>query len=1135
MKIISIACQNLNSLRGKQVHRLDFEAAPLENCGLFAITGPTGAGKTTLLDAITLALYGRTPRQGNGRSLISHGATESWAEVVYEVAAGRFLAKWSIQRARKKVGGNLQDAQMEVCSWPDGQILASKTEKSIAQNEALTGMKYTQFTRSVLLAQGSFDEFLKARDDEREKLLERITGIEIYTTLSGQAHDRFRAEEVTEQELAARIGAVRWFSGEELTAKTTEAAQLETTVATAGTAAETLRQQHDWHIKLTELTAKAAAAAIAVQEAETALATHQPDLDRLAAHERAEPFEKRWVRVNAAAHDARQAETERRQLAQELAQAHSRHTQAKAAVETAKQAWEQTEQNLAREKPALDEALAQIPNLNTLTQAAATARADWQTQQQAHQRAEQAAREFGEKVADDRIEAGQLSEWLAIRAADENLEAVKGQVEGLLRQRAEAHKRYVELKEQKQPLLDELDTAGRAAQDFFNNAELASEALMALAEERSLWQQQHAGLQESAQQRQTQLAHNLEAVRGTHGRHFEQLLGKKLFAQHKDNLQPGHACPLCGALEHPVLQDGVDASAEAIAALEKRVAGSDKELKDLLAQQQDNAKLLTILEPFPRVLQADAAARQLDLAVALRSAPLLVRDLNNAPERQTKHEKERTQAKKEEAAALEKQASISKQLATIDERLGQIMAEGQQATQEIEQQAAQLQIPFDRKQPDLLKALLQQRAADYKLKAARQSTLAIELAGANARLEALVKAHQELATTRDQLDTKQQAAAQLRQTVADAIAAAHPGYVTPQAALSYWQDAEKAGRKSWDDAQAAERTHSEERSRLELLETEKTAARDLAQFEHDHLLEELSHQLPLAGLAASSAILDLLLPEAQRPVLRRLAADLHGNVSKAKAHEQWCAGELEKTRAQALTTEPAQMVRVAFAEAQQHYLILRDQLTTLKKELADDQQKRTTHHELAQELTAQKAETRRWAAMYELLGSKDKSKFSRFAQGLTLARLVSHANHHLRQFNERYTLQRRDAISLGLQVADSYDAIVRDVGTLSGGETFLVSLALALGLSELASHSARIDSLFIDEGFGTLDADTLDVALAALGSLRQRGKTIGIITHVDVDRLKDYIDTRVVVERVGQGTSCLRVLPEVVQPVLELP
>lgn len=1135
MKIISIACQNLNSLRGKQVHRLDFEAAPLENCGLFAITGPTGAGKTTLLDAITLALYGRTPRQGNGRSLISHGATESWAEVVYEVAAGRFLAKWSIQRARKKVGGNLQDAQMEVSSWPDGQLLASKTEKSIAQNEALTGMKYTQFTRSVLLAQGSFDEFLKAKDDEREKLLERITGIEIYTTLSGQAHERFRAEEVTERELAARIGAVQWFSADELAAKTTEAEQLETTVAAAGTAAEFLRQQHDWHTKLAELTAKAATAATAVQEAETALATHQPDLDRLAAHELAEPFEKRWVRVNAAAHDARQAETERRKLAQELAQALGRHAQAKATLENAKRAWEVAEQDLARERPALEEALGQLSNLQTLTQAAAIARTDWEKQLLAHQKAVQAAQDFDEKVADDRAEVGRLTEWLGTNTADENLETVIGQLEGLLKLRTKASDEYAQLKQQKQPLLVEMNTAGRAAQDFFNNAELASEALASLAEERAFWQQQHAGLQESAQRRQPQLARELEAVRATHGRHFEQLLGKKLFAQHKDNLQPGHACPLCGALEHPVLQDGVDTSAEAIAALEKQVVESERALKSLLAQQQDNDKLLTILESFPRGPLADVAAQQLDLPTALRSAPLLMRDLNNAPERQTKHEKERTQARKEESTALEKQATLSKQLTDIDDRLRQIADEGQEATQEIEQQATLLELVFDRRQPDLLIIQLKKRDANYKAKATRKSALDIELAGANARLEALVKTHEELAIACGQLDGKQQAAEHQRQAVATAIAAAHPGYASPQAALSYWQAAEKTGRKNWDDAQAAERTCSEGCGKLELLETEKTAARDLAQLEHDHLLEELSHQLPLAGLAASSTILDLLLPEAQRPILRRLATELHGNVRNAQTHQQWCTSELEKTQDLALTTEPAEAVQAAFGEAQQHYLGLRDQLTNLKKELTDDQQKRTTHHELAQELTAQKAETRRWAAMYELLGSKDKSKFSRFAQGLTLARLVSHANHHLRQFNERYTLQRRDATSLGLQVADSYDAIVRDVGTLSGGETFLVSLALALGLSELASHSARIDSLFIDEGFGTLDADTLDVALAALGSLRQRGKTIGIITHVDVDRLKDYIDTRVVVERVGQGSSCLRVLPEVAQTVLELP
>lgn len=183
-------------------------------------------------------------------------------------------------------------------------------------------------------------------------------------------------------------------------------------------------------------------------------------------------------------------------------------------------------------------------------------------------------------------------------------------------------------------------------------------------------------------------------------------------------------------------------------------------------------------------------------------------------------------------------------------------------------------------------------------------------------------------------------------------------------------------------------------------------------------------------------------------------------------------------------------------------------------------------------MAAQRRETLRWKTLHELIGSSDGTRFSRFAQGLTLARLVGLANDHLRKFNDRYQLRRKDATSLVLLVADAYDGCLRDASTLSGGEAFLVSLALALGLSELASNAARIDSLFIDEGFGTLDAETLQVALTALGQLRDRGKTIGIITHIDPDKLEGHIDTRVVVERVGQGSSRLRVLPEIESVVL---
>ncbi|MCC2548076.1 AAA family ATPase [Hymenobacter sp. BT175] len=1133
MKIISIACHNINSLRGKQPHRLDFEAAPLENCGLFAITGPTGAGKTTLLDAITLALYGRTPRQGNGRSLISHGATEGWAEVVYEVAAGRFLSRWSIKRARKQIGGALQDAYMEVCSWPDGKLLTQKSEKSIARNEELTGMKYTQFTRSVLLAQGSFDEFLKAKDDEREKLLERITGIEIYTMLSGQAHDRARAEDQKEKELTARIGAVQWLTPEVLELKTTEAGELTESVEKASIQAETLRRQHEWHQKLAELEGKATAAASALEQAKVALAARQPDLDRLAAHERAEPFEKRWVKANAAVHEARSAEADRQQLAEDLRTAQVRHEQARQAVADAKAAWEATEQNLSREKPRLDEALAQVPRLETLTTAALQAKADAEHGQLTYAQAVKEYRAYEAQTATNRAELAQLSGWLSENAADARLKEEEAELKALIDKREKARIDLEERRQEKAGELTKLQAAGLAAQNFLNNAELAQEALSGLAEEVAHWQQQHAGLQVAALYRRSQLQQQLEIVRTDHGRHFEQLLGKKLFAQHATNLKPGHACPLCGAHEHPVLMAGVrvDTSAEAIQALEKLVEQGSQQLNSLAEQQQDNDKLLTLLEAFPRAAEPDPAMQQLDLRAALRGATLLVRDLNDAPVRKEKHAKELTQARKEAASAEEQVKLFSQQIKDLDEKLGRIQAEGGQVTQEIEARAAQLAIPFDRRQPELLLAAVRTRFANYQRRSDRYNQLDKELASALATLHALEQKQQELAGETQKLADKHLAAQADCEACARGIAVAHVGYASPRVALDYWQQQEKEARKAYEDAQARERTSSEQVSHLTLREKEKAAARDLAQMAHDHELEELSQQLPAAGFSASSDILDLLLPEAERPALRRLQAELQGSVAQALAHRQWCDDELLKTRQLALTAEPAETVKAAFNESQQQYLTLRDQLTTLRKELADDQAKREKHAELAWELAAQKVETRRWTAMYELLGSKEKSKFSRFAQGLTLARLVLLANHHLRQFNDRYELRRRDAMSLGLLVADSYDDCIRDVGTLSGGETFLVSLALALGLSELASNSARIDSLFIDEGFGTLDPDTLDVALAALGSLRQRGKTIGIITHVDVDKLRDYIDTRVVVERVGQGTSRLRVLPEVTVPL----
>jgi exonuclease SbcC len=146
-----------------------------------------------------------------------------------------------------------------------------------------------------------------------------------------------------------------------------------------------------------------------------------------------------------------------------------------------------------------------------------------------------------------------------------------------------------------------------------------------------------------------------------------------------------------------------------------------------------------------------------------------------------------------------------------------------------------------------------------------------------------------------------------------------------------------------------------------------------------------------------------------------------------------------------------------------------------------------------------------------------------YAHGLTLAHLVRLANQHLQKLNPRYLIRKNPGTNLELDIIDTYQADnVRSMKTLSGGESFLVSLALALGLSDLTSKDAEIGSLFIDEGFGTLDSNALDMALSTLENLRARGKLIAIISHVQA--LQERIATQVQVTKKSSGTSQIRIV-----------
>jgi exonuclease SbcC len=193
----------------------------------------------------------------------------------------------------------------------------------------------------------------------------------------------------------------------------------------------------------------------------------------------------------------------------------------------------------------------------------------------------------------------------------------------------------------------------------------------------------------------------------------------------------------------------------------------------------------------------------------------------------------------------------------------------------------------------------------------------------------------------------------------------------------------------------------------------------------------------------------------------------------------------------------------------------------IASELKRDKQAQDEAQALGAETDAKRAKLDIWQAVDDAIGSPDGSRFRKFVRGITLEHLIRLANDHLSAIGPRYQLAQGITSDLAVQVVDRDMADeLRAARSLSGGERFLVSLSLALALSGLEGRSSFVDTLFIDEGFGSLDQETLDIALDALESLHSRGRKITVITHVAA--MIDRIVVQVRVEKLGGGHSVVR-------------
>jgi exonuclease SbcC len=313
-------------------------------------------------------------------------------------------------------------------------------------------------------------------------------------------------------------------------------------------------------------------------------------------------------------------------------------------------------------------------------------------------------------------------------------------------------------------------------------------------------------------------------------------------------------------------------------------------------------------------------------------------------------------------------------------------------------------------------------------------------------------------------------------------------------------------------------------------------------------LVERVAQLDSAGAAAATALADWLEDYRKDPDGADDIANLDALARLLQVGTGWLAQErtalnaidtavgqataiLNERRAQRLAHlasappdgQPVEAVTAAFdaIQAERHAAI--EASTSARLRVMQDDERRVAAASSLREIEQQRVQEQRWGKLSELIGSSDGKKFRNYAQQFTLDVLLGYANAHLAQLAKRYRLERVSYAgmpSLALMVRDQdMGGEVRSVNSLSGGESFLVSLALALGLASLSSNRVRVESLFIDEGFGSLDSETLGVAMDALDALQSLGRKVGVISHVQ--EMTERIATKVLVRPAGGGSSAV--------------
>ena len=1072
MKILELRFKNLNSLYGEWL--IDFTDSEYTGNGIFALTGPTGAGKSTLLDAVCLALYGATPRLGkitkSSNQIMSRRTGECFAEVLFEVRSGRYRCHFSQHRARKKADGDLQQPRHEIAEAGGGEdtIIESQLRRVAVVIEKKTGMDFERFTRSILLAQGGFDTFLKADAEQKSRILEQITGTEIYTEISRRVHERQRDER-------ERLHILR-------------AAILEIAVLDPAQEKE-IRQELDSQQKQEKEcgarvieTGKAITWLTGIAGLQKEISSLADETAKLKAEtEDFEPKRNQLTRaVKAAALDGKYATLAavRKQQAADQASLKAEEEKLPGLENSCRQqatVFKNAAQQTAKTREELKQAAPLIQKIRILDQKLADQKIDVSA-------SEKSCREDG--CAIEAVKERKIREQGKRSKAGKNLERVAGY-----------------LKEHAQ---DEWLTGGLAGveeqlnslifrqKEIFGQEEAEKGAKKVLARagkklESSI--QQRKTRQQELEKAEKKLQQGRDTLNGLLGDRLlreyrtekETLLREMAFfskiaelEDHRSSLEDGKPCPLCGSGEHPFARGNVpvpDTTEQKIAALTRRIQKAED-------QESVNTKLEGVV--------------------------------HTAREHLSKSEKIEVMASGDKQAA-------EKSLFDLQDSLDK----SRSAFGDLQQAAAVRLEPLGIELCDAdvfsLLASLQKRQKKWQEQVKQKDEIEKKIAvldGEVQRLDAVIETREKaLAEKQAALDSLQkeydQGLLKRRQVYGDKKTDVEEHRLNK--AISTAERAEQRARVLHDELKqqliSAQANVDSLKKRL--------SSRDV---ELQKLEAEFAVSLQPAGFTDEQQFLLARLPPEERDALLAAAKKLDNRKTDLAARQQDRENRLAVETARAVTDKTLEDLEPQFKELEKGLHQLRESRAGLQHRLKENSAARERVKEKQHAVEAQNREYTRWEKLHGLIGSADGKKYRNFAQGITFELMVSHANRQLSKMTDRYLLIRDRSQPLELNVIDNYQAgEIRSTRNLSGGESFIVSLSLALGLSRMASRKVRVDSLFLDEGFGTLDDEALETALETLAGLQQDGKLIGIISHVSA--LKERIGTQITISPMSGGES----------------